>query len=369
MESILESMSNYNSTAKINSAIKSINFGDSFPVFGGIDFFNHHHYKSYGDEIDSSLNFKRSEVVNVNDMIDASLDFGESESSDEIGTIDNMIGSRFGLKDDINEIVQDYRKEFAALENYTIQDTEKHVSVEIFRRLQSESLKQLSPTEKATDDACKLLSKFTSSKKREDAEQALILIEEHSLGNFGHIVRGLVSFPDLLHRFLEVQKQNNLSISEDDLGSMISRCIEHSPFESYSLESLEYLFTFKGESSIEIKLLPGKYTIDNKLYELAKSHKICDSYYDASIDCVSFNYSHIDVVTKEKSGSYCGFRDAYHSLLYGGPNHLQALILRWDLWGDDCTADAAREFFQLSSDCPIQPLIARVSELSSKRDQ
>lgn len=200
--------------------------------------------------------------------------------------------------------------------------------------------------------------------KRNYLEEAINLIEEYSMTDFDYLCRGLVYFPDLLERYLKVHKQNKVLVSEDDIGCMISRCIEH-PNDidvTYATESMKYLLDFKGKLPLEIKLLPGKYHIDESLYELAKSHNVHDSYYDRASDDEPYTYSHLDVVAKERKGIYTGFRDAYHCLIYGERQHLQALIVRWDLWGDDCTADAAREYFNLNKSSPIEAIMACINK-------
>lgn len=352
MESILDSMSNETFTGKIDSAVKTSMFGDSFPVIERRDTFD---YKRPYYNDDST--WYRKDVITVDKMIQPF-----------VSTYDNFNLSS-ELQDDLKGVINDYRQEFEAMELDNNPDRIKLHTLEGFHEFQSNSLKQLSPKDKAHDEVCYLLSQclFRKNMTREDAERAIKLIEEHSLGDFGHLIHGLVRFPDLLERFLQIQRQTGSLISEEDLASMIARCIEHSPKETYGSDSLGHLLTFKGCLSVEIKLLPGKYDIDEKLYELAKSQNVHDSYYDAIMNCESLVYCHSDVVTKEKSGKYTGFRDSYHCLLYGGPKHLQALIVRWDLWGDDCTADAAREFFKLSNEYPIEPLSARVDELSNQR--
>lgn len=247
-------------------------------------------------------------------------------------------------------------------------DTETTQGLELLDEMRRDTEKRkYTPEEDAHEEACMLLSQCLHRKNRtrEKMERAVTLIEQHYLSNFTHYVRGLVCFPDLLDRFLAVQKAKGATISDDDLGCMFARCIEHGPDDTYGLDSIKHLLTFKGERKLEIKLLPRKYKIDSELYELVHQQNVQDSYYDATENCECFVYTHMDVVAKEQSGEYgqyTGFRDAYHCLLYGDDRHLQALIVRWDLWGDDCTADAAREFFDLEKGCPIHVVTARVSQ-------
>ena len=232
-------------------------------------------------------------------------------------------------------------------------------------------------TDDAYDKASSLLQDcmFPNTRTLIGAEAAIELIEEYSLTKFYHICHGLVYFPHILQRFLNVHKDKRDSVETDDISSMIARCIEHDPCNfsrSKAEDSLSHLMSFKehqmGYDLLEIKLLPGKYTIDDELYELANIFNVRDSSYDSimcGINRRDVSYQHLDVVASENAGKYTGFRDAYHCLLYGGAKHLQALIVRWDLWGDDCTADAAREFFNVSSDCPLAPLISHINRKSA----
>lgn len=239
-----------------------------------------------------------------------------------------------------------------------------------FKSETSEKIKR-TPKEAAYDNASDLLQKcmWPNTRTVTTAEAAMELIDEHSLTGFYHICHGLVYFPSLLQRFLDVHRRQEEPVADDDLASMISRCIEYRAddvLRSRVEDSLGHLLSFKehimGSKILEIKLLPGKYTIDDELYRSAISCGVRDSYYDAVISCVKLPYEHADVVASEKAGRYCGFRDAYHSLLYGDREHLQALIVRWDLWGDDCTGDAAREFFKLDSCCPLAPVITCINQ-------
>lgn len=221
--------------------------------------------------------------------------------------------------------------------------------------------------ENAMDKAITAFYVLTSRKNRtrEKAEEGVILVEKFKLSNFQHYIHGLVHFPDLLKRFLRVQKEKDAIIRDENLACMFSRCIEHRFEETFAQESIKHLLEFKGDKKLEIKLLPKKYSIDTTLYYYIHDNGVMDSYYDATEKCEQLEYQHKDVIMKEKEDGYTGFRDAYHCLLYGGPKHLQALIIRWDMWGDDCTADAARELYGLESGCPIEVVKAHVNKASS----
>lgn len=211
--------------------------------------------------------------------------------------------------------------------------------------------------------------------------EAIEIIHENGLTGFGHLCRSFVYYPYALYLYLQVHQTQQILIDEEDLGAMIARCIEYSPsketsdkvtsgernFVSFAQESLQHLFDYKSDREMEIKLLPKRYTINQVLYNFAKENKVKDRYYDASLNQSSLKYEYPDIVAKERSTQYTGYRDAYHLLLYGTSSHLQSLIVRWDLWGDDCTADAARDFFELPEENSIDIIKYRINELSSRR--
>ena len=193
----------------------------------------------------------------------------------------------------------------------------------------------------------KLLSQCLHRDKRTSvkAERAMEIIRKNNLVGFDFYRRGLVYFPHLLNEFLKIHRARGVIISDDDMASMFSRCIE-----SRIDESMDILLEHHGNRDLEIKLLPGKYPIDEVLYQKAKTHNIIDKYYDAALEGMSIPYAHPDIIIKTNTD----FRDAYHILLYGDNKHLQSLIVRWDLWGDDSTTEAAREFFGLPFGASIE---------------
>lgn len=220
------------------------------------------------------------------------------------------------------------------------------------------------------DRACCLLSQCLSSKTRNIhiAETAITLIEEHLLTNFGHYVRGLVYYPHILLRFIQVHEFENCPILDDDIGDMIAKCIEKGQYNNlWALESIMCLLRYIQESDqmLEIKLLAGKYNIDEELYKLASSHNVHDIYYEDTLDCQPYKYEHKDIITKGRDGEYVGFRDVYHCLMYGGKDHLQALIVRWDLYGADHTSYAACVFFDC--DMELNEIKDAVNRLSMSR--
>ena len=215
------------------------------------------------------------------------------------------------------------------------------------------------------DKACELLSEqlFKKTRNREKAEKAIKLIEEHNLTDFCHYSRGLVCFPDLLKIFLDVHSKNDCSIDDENIACMIARCIE-SDDESFSLnerkESMKHIFVYKDTKIISLKLLRDKYVFNDELYKYAFDNYVWDLHYENYLQGGVIPYFYNTTVEKETEGKYSGYRDSYHCLLYGESKHLHALIWRWKEWGDDCTADAARDFFGLAKECPLEIVMGRV---------
>lgn len=218
------------------------------------------------------------------------------------------------------------------------------------------------------DKASKLLFFQMTKKTRclEKAERAIRIIEDNDLIAFGHHSRGLVHFSDLLKRFLFVHKKNNCLIEDENLASMIARCIE-SIDESFLLWerkcSLEQIFEYSQKKKINLKLLREKYTFNKELLDFCRKNQACDKHYEAFLNGTTEPYLYETTIEKETLGKYSGYRDAYHCLLYPIPKHLHDLIKRWKKWGDDCTGDAARDFFGLCPGCPIEIIIGKVELL------
>lgn len=217
-----------------------------------------------------------------------------------------------------------------------------------------------------SDEINDLLLKSVKPKKDyAKAEKAIILIERYRLTSVYLNCRVLVHFPHLLKRYLTMLGSTRDKIAEDDLCSMFARCIEQS-----LKVSLKHLLAYSQGTRLEIKLLLGKYTINESLYKLAKKHNVKDSYFDASLLEKRLPYEHLNVEKKDESGSYSGFRDAYHILIYGGRTHLFNLISWWNKYGDDYTTDAAREYLNIhhsKNKSPVSVVIKYVETLASRR--
>lgn len=190
------------------------------------------------------------------------------------------------------------------------------------------------------------------------AENAMNIIKQHQLTGFDHHSWKLIYFPDLLYDFLSIHTCRGSLISINALSCMISMCIEYTGLfvKSDASQSLISLINFKGDMTLEIKLLPGKYPIDPELYSIAKHHGISDVYYDQTTTYM-LPYSLII----HRSNEISDFRDAYHILLYGTPTHLQSLIVRWDMYGEDSTFNAAKEYFQLPPETLRSEVINKIN--------
>lgn len=205
---------------------------------------------------------------------------------------------------------------------------------------------------------------YADRRTRSKAERALDIIVPNQLTGFHICQRGLVHFPDLLGMFLDVHREKRVSLPDRDMSSMFARCLESVSDASIAQKSLQLLFDFKGDRDLVIKLLPGRYSINEPLYQLAVANGVSDSYYDigkpiinplkeqdnaysAAVNALLLPKYPNDIVTRRDSSIHDDFRDAYHLLLYGQYEDLQSLIVRWDVWGDDRTTDAARSFYQL----------------------
>jgi len=216
------------------------------------------------------------------------------------------------------------------------------------------------------DEACALLIECVANNhtNKSKAERAIEIIEKHSLTKFKHIICCLVYFPDLLFRFLCIQKRINCIVDSNTLSSMFAMCIQHPLDHTVTANlSVSHLLLFRDSGPLEIKLLPIKYPIDEELYQLVRLEHIYDRYYDG----LTTDYYHSDLVVKSKSGSYISFHDAYHCLLYGTKQHLQALIVYWDIYGEDITTSAAREFFKLPVHSNISDLQDEVNNMCLTR--
>ena len=205
------------------------------------------------------------------------------------------------------------------------------------------SLFDIPEWELTLDNALSLLHdcRFKPKRSREKAEKALELLEiikDYLNGSLHSAPRGLISFPDLLERYLKIAP-----IDEEDLKSMFCRCIEQRAGEKKEEKSLEILLDFYREkhiSQLDILLLPGKYSIDLELYQKCKQNGIRDIYFVY----ISDNYHHnLDIM---ESDLYFGYRNAYHGLLYAGKK-CQVLLNNWDSWTADCSTEAAFDFFEI----------------------
>jgi len=201
---------------------------------------------------------------------------------------------------------------------------------------------------------------FPTDESRDTALiQALELMKQYHIKRFDHYCRGLVYSPERLKDFLDYCSSEHIDIGLENLGVMMSRCIETHHFIS-SIHLIDYKIDLYDEHKInprdqvhiEMKLLCKKYSINHKIYDIAKRAGFSDSYYDAYYSNEPYTYTHKLVMDKIDDG-YVGFRDFYHALMYGEEEHYQSMLIYWDEYGKDCTLDAAREFFALPENYPV----------------
>jgi hypothetical protein len=132
--------------------------------------------------------------------------------------------------------------------------------------------------------------KFSHTRTRESAEKVIEILESISRhdGNGYHTMsRGLVEYPDLLTRYL-----NFVTIDNEDLKSMICRCIELHPHSDQEMtaKSLTILLNYwyrqqaaNQNHRLEIMLMYGKYKIDVSRYCECKKYNVRDIYYEKDL--------------------------------------------------------------------------------------
>lgn len=173
--------------------------------------------------------------------------------------------------------------------------------------------------------------RYSNKRTRDKAQLAVDLLEKDNK-HTPLYVRGLVSYPDLLYRYLSFAK-----IDKDDFCSAVCRCIEKG-----HRDSLEILANLPFRPSL--LLLPK---IDEQLYIRAKELGFFDPYRDDPTK----KYIEPSLCDLERESRYVGYRQAFHLLMYGKDRKIELL----DWWkrsctlDDDCTVDAAREFFSIET--------------------
>lgn len=180
-----------------------------------------------------------------------------------------------------------------------------------------------------------------NGKNRPKAKEAVQLIKEHLIFQIDQYLPPLVKYPDVLIDVLDFYKTQNYYVS--NLDTFFEFCVEFDNINCIE-ESIAYLLDYKGDKEIPIRIIDD---INLEIYRYLKQYGIYDKYYDDQ----QLSYHYPNAVHRDTT-----YRAAYHMLMYGGTLHYQSLIVHWDLYGDDDTTDAARDFFKLAKDTPIQTL-------------
>jgi hypothetical protein len=173
---------------------------------------------------------------------------------------------------------------------------------------------------------------------------AMKLYVEHNLTvNLNTYARILVTSPENLQIYLDRVER----LYTDDFQAMMSRCIEKSHSESLDLllkfASSGRLVDWRTEqqvSTVRLKLLPEKYSINTELYQRAKNAGFSDPWVEGSTD----PYPGSESAEKAAHQRYTGYRDAYHCFLYGSKSQWQIFLDLWDTGEWDCTMSAAEDF-------------------------
>lgn len=203
--------------------------------------------------------------------------------------------------------------------------------------------------------------RFSSKGSREKAEEAMNLLRPYKDIDIGKRLylgsRGLVSYPDLLEEYL-----SSFEIEGDDYAVMLARCVEYKiNVESWNHDSLLILLKYRDKYNVKnIRILPGKYKIDERLYSILRDHEIRDIYYDGTIDSEGNKYMYDSPRETDGKEMYYGFRYAYHLLLYGGSRRKE-LVEWWENIVVDCTFDAAKEYYKLEKIDDIKAAILKTS--------
>lgn len=195
------------------------------------------------------------------------------------------------------------------------------------------------------DEVFTLLSecRFAPKRTREKAEQAIIKLEslrQVFSDPFHSMARGLVVYPDLLSRYLQL-----VPLDDHDLVSMVCRCLECRSFKSQHEASLSFLLeNLKGRTDLpSLLLLPGKYPLDEEMYRKCCAIGLRDPHFDGTTQ----EYNHN--LNVAEASYYIGYREIYHACLYAGPK-CQVLIPYWDRYGADCTTEGAMDYLQITYD-------------------
>lgn len=159
---------------------------------------------------------------------------------------------------------------------------------------------------------------------RKELNKLMVTIEQHPhLYPYAWVF--IVLYPDLLMRFLRSREY----INAREYSSAVARCIQHHKTaekepEDWYMHSLERLLENRGKvvGTIELKIMPGKYPIDKKMYKMTALAGIRDLHYEGKAE--SYMYKSVKQIEGENLD--VGHRDCYHALCYGGSELVEQYI-------------------------------------------
>ncbi len=189
---------------------------------------------------------------------------------------------------------------------------------------------------------------------REKLDQTISSIEQYP-HMYPYLWVFIILYPDILLRFLRSREYVNAR----EYSSAIARCVQHHKTakgeeENWYASSLQHLLKYKEivRGTIELKILPGVYPIDRRLYGEVRNLDIRDRHYENE----GLPYEYKDVNILDEEGTYVGHRDCYHALSFGD-ELLASKYIKRALEYDDCTGDAIKDYVGISKEADLNKAI------------
>jgi hypothetical protein len=221
------------------------------------------------------------------------------------------------------------------------------------------------------DELPRLLTEclYRETRTYDKASSVINFLSIHHINIIDKSCHGLVYYPELLNRFLSFHRDHNIILSPEHITNMFQRCLEHTDDDVDIIQSVNLLLGYIGTNGhlIKLRLLTNTYDIDDYIYEEITKYGIRDVYYEYVRDNDLSNlskdlsndlskdlsdlppYTFDDVIKKKQNNETVSFRDINHTLSFGKKEHIQAIIIMWDIWGYDHTVNYASSFFGLST--------------------